>query len=198
MSSGGRSGQPPGGKIRLYGLPRLPILKESYPITTIQSYADCALVLQGESELLEKIAALQGQVKNAVINREWADFESLFGSLAAVGDEFKALDLERAEIFARLARELGLKGENVAFYRCVARLPQAERRELSALYRRIKLQTLEARLANESLAKHLGEIQTLVSGFLEAVFPDRKGRIYSRTGTRGSPDMLGMALNRSL
>jgi hypothetical protein len=167
-------------------------------MTTSQSYTECALVLQREIELLEKIGALQVQVKNAIINREWTDFESLFGSLAAIGDDFKALDLERAEAFARLARELGLNDENAAFYRCAARLPREERQELSGLYRRIKTQTLEARLANESLAKHLGEIQTLVSGFLEAVFPDRKGRIYTRKGTRVAPDMLGMALNQSL
>jgi hypothetical protein len=167
-------------------------------MTTSQSYTECALVLQREIELLEKIGALQVQVKNAIINREWTDFESLFGSLAAIGDEFKALDLERAEAFARFVRELGLNDEDAAFYRCVARLPREERQELSELYRRIKMRTLETRLANESLAKYLGEIQTLVSGFLEAVFPDRKGRIYTRKGTRVAPDMLGMALNQSL
>ena len=55
-------------------------------MTTSQSYADCALVLKREIELLEKIGVLQAQVKNAIINREWTDFENLFGSLAAIGD----------------------------------------------------------------------------------------------------------------
>ena len=102
------------------------------------------------------------------------------------------------EVFARFARELGLDEGSAGFYPCVVRLPQGERQELSALYRRIKARTLEARLANESLAKYLGEIQAVVSGFLEAVFPDRKGRLYTRKGTRVAPDMLGMALNQSL
>ncbi|MDR3124025.1 MAG: flagellar protein FlgN [Treponema sp.] len=167
-------------------------------MTTDQSYTECARVLQQEIELLDKISVLQAQVKNAITNREWADFEGIFGSLAASGDEFEALDLERAEAFARLARELGLADDGASFYQCAARLPDEERRELSDLYRRVKTRTLEARLANESLAEYLGEIQTVVSGFLEAVFPDRKGRIYTRQGTLVSPDMRSMALNQSL
>jgi hypothetical protein len=69
---------------------------------------------------------------------------------------------------------------------------------LSGLYRSIKTRTLELRLANEALAKYLGEMQAVVSDFLEAVFPDRKGRLYTRQGTQIPPDMLGMALNQSL
>jgi hypothetical protein len=118
--------------------------------------------------------------------------------LAAIGDKFAALDLERAEAFARLAKEAGLDGEGAGFYHYAARLPPAEGQELSGLYRRIKMRTMEVRLANESLAEYLGEIQTLISGFLEAIFPDRKGRIYTRQGTQASPDMRSMALDLNL
>jgi hypothetical protein len=167
-------------------------------MTTDHCYTECVLILKQELELLEKIQALQGQVKNAIINREWTDFEALFCSLAAIGDEFEALDLERAKIFSRFAQNLGFKNEGARFYSYAARLPETERRELSDLYRRIKMQTLETRLANESLTEYLGEIQAVVSGFLEAVFPDRKGKIYTRRGTQVSPDMRSLVLNQSL
>jgi hypothetical protein len=167
-------------------------------MTSDKSYTECARVLRQELELLEKISVLQVQVKNAIVSREWTDFEGLFGSLAALGEEFEALDLERAELFARLGGELGLGKGGASFYQCAARLPEAERQELSELYRRIKTRTLETRLANESLTEYLGEIQALVSGFLEAVFPDRKGRIYTRQGTLTAPDMRSMTLNQSL
>jgi hypothetical protein len=167
-------------------------------MTTSQNYAECAAALGREIELLDRISALQAQVRSAIINREWTDFEGHFESLAAVGAEFEALDLERARAFARLAGELGLDDEGAAFYSCAARLPDPERQELSELYRRLKMRTLELRLASESLAKYLGEIQSMVSGFLEAVFPDRKGKIYTRQGTQVSPDMRSMVLNQSL
>jgi hypothetical protein len=166
-------------------------------MTTDQCYTECVLVLKQELELLERIQALQVQVKNAVIHREWADFEDLFGSLAVIGDEFETLDLERVKIFAGFAQNLGFKSEGARFYSYAARLPEAERRELSELYRRIKIQTLETRLGNESLTEYLGEIQTVVSGFLEAVFPDRRGKIYTRRGTQVAPDMRSLVLNQS-
>jgi hypothetical protein len=167
-------------------------------MTTSQSYTECAITLRREIELLDTTSVLQTQVRSAIINREWTDFEGLFESLAAIGDKFQALDLERAQAFARLAKEVGLDSEGTAFYRCAARLPEAERQELSELYRRVKMRTLELRQASESLAQYLGEIQGVVSGFLEAVFPDRKGKIYSRRGTQVSPDMRSMVLNQSL
>jgi hypothetical protein len=167
-------------------------------MTTDTSYTECAVVLRQEIELLEKINALQVQVKNAIINRDWTDFEGLFGSLAAIGDEFESLDLERVEIFARFSRELGFENAGAGFYSYVARLPEAERQELSELYRRIKMRTVKVRMANEALTDYLSEIQAVVSGFLEAVFPERRGNLYSRQGAQVSPDMRGVALNQSL
>jgi hypothetical protein len=167
-------------------------------MTTDNCYTECALILKQELALLEKIQALQGQVKNAIIHREWTDFEGLFGALALIGDEFEALDRERAEIFAGFAQNLGFKSEGARFYSYAARLPEGERRELSDLYRQIKMRTLETRLANEALTEYLGEIQAVVSGFLEAVFPDRRGNLYTRRGKAVSPDMRSLVLNQSL
>jgi hypothetical protein len=167
-------------------------------MTTDQRYTECVLILEQEIELLEKISVLQVQVQNAIINRDWTDFEGLFGSLAAIGDKFESLDLKRVEIFARFASEVGLKNTGAGFYSYVARLPEAERQELSELYRCIKMRTVKVRLANDAITDYLSETQAVVSGFLEAVFPDRRGRIYSRQGTQVAPDMRGVALNRSL
>jgi hypothetical protein len=165
---------------------------------TIDHYAECALILRQEIELLEKIRALQDQVKNAITSREWTDFEHYMGSLAAIGDEFEALDLERKALFTGFAKELGFNNEGVGFYSFAARLPETQQRELSELYRRIKMQTLGVRFANDSLTDYLNETQAVISGFLEAVFPDRKGKIYTRQGTQVSPDMRSMVLNQSL
>jgi hypothetical protein len=165
---------------------------------TIDHYAEGTLILRQEIELLEKIRILQDQVKNAIINREWTDFEHYMGSLAAIGDEFEALDLERKTLFTGFAKKLGFNNEGVGFYSFAARLPETQRRELSELYRRIKIQTMGVRFANDSLTDYLNETQAVVSGFLEALFPDRKGKIYTRQGTQASPDMRSMVLNQSL
>jgi hypothetical protein len=161
-------------------------------------YDDCAFILKQELAMLEQIQSLQGQVRNAVRNREWTDFEGHLGSLAVIGDEFEALDHERAQVFTGFARRMGFNYAGVGFYAFAARLPELERRELSDLYRHIKMRTLGVRFANDSLTDYLDETQTVVSGFLEAVFPDRRGKIYSCRGTQVSPDMRSMVLNQTL
>ncbi|AEF84493.1 hypothetical protein TREPR_1918 [Treponema primitia ZAS-2] len=161
-------------------------------------YGECSVILKQEIELLEKIRGLQIQVKGAVTGREWADFEGYLGSLAAIGDEFEALDQERVQIFTDLAKEMGFNHEGVGFYSFAARLPEPERRELSELYRRIKMKTLEVRFTNDSLTDYLSEAQTIVSGFLEEVFPERKGRLYTRQGVQADPAPRSLVLNQSL
>jgi hypothetical protein len=167
-------------------------------MTESYEYDECACVLKQELELLEQIQVLQSQVKDAVRNRQWTDFQGHLGSLAAIGDEFEALEQKRVQNFISFAKCMGFTGEGVGFYTFAARLPETERRELSDLYRRIKMRTLGVRFTNDSLTSYLDETQTVVSGFLEAVFPDRKGKIYSRRGTQVTPDMRSMVLNQTL
>jgi hypothetical protein len=179
-------------------------------MTEYGDYDECVHILKQELLMLEQIQALQNQVKNAVRNREWTDFQGHLGSLAAIGDAFEALDHERVQIFTGFARRMGFNYEvepsvesrrppqGGGFYAFAARLPERERRELSDLYRRIKMRALGVRFANDSLTDYLDETQAVVSGFLEAVFPDRKGKIYSRQGRQVTPDMRSMVLNQTL
>ncbi|GHV73541.1 hypothetical protein AGMMS49940_08430 [Spirochaetia bacterium] len=161
-------------------------------------YNECASILKQELEMLKQIQVLQGQVRNAIRSRQWIDFEGHLSSLASIGDEFEALDHERVQIFTVFSRKMGFNHEEgLGFYAFAAHLPEQERRELSDLYRSIKLETMGVQFTNESLTNYLDETQAVVSGFLEAVFPDRKGKIYSRRGTQVSPDMRSMVLNQT-
>jgi hypothetical protein len=45
---------------------------------------------------------------------------------------------------------------------------------------------------------YLNEARLLVAGFLDAAFPDRKGKIYSRRGVQVQADMRSMVLNKQL
>jgi hypothetical protein len=167
-------------------------------------YTECAAVLNREAGLLKKIAALQELVRAAVINREWTDFEAHLAAIGRIGGEFEVLDQERRRIFALFSREGGASpayqagdsGDRGDFYALVSRFPREEGRELTALYRQLKLETLKIRLENEALMRYLSEGRAVVAGFLEAVFPDRKGRLYSRRGKQVQADMRSIVLNR--
>ena len=165
-----------------------------------------ALILRLQTEIMEKIAAIQEAVKSAVINRQWTDFESLLKTMNRYGDQFQELEDRRAALFAGLFepdrvpenREEAERGQKAEFYRLTSRLPEENRKELTERYRNLKLKVLKARMANESLASYLGEAKTTVDSFLDAAYPDRKNRFYSRRGAKVPTDMRSVVVNHSL
>jgi hypothetical protein len=82
------------------------------------------------------------------------------------------------------------------FYDFVQRFPADERQILCALYRRIKFETARLRFSSEALAAYLGEARAFVSGMLEAAFPEKRGKIYGRSGTERSAKLGGIVLDR--
>jgi hypothetical protein len=154
----------------------------------------CIDVLRREIALLERLAAAQEIVRRAVYAREWTDLEAMLNRLDGYGRDFAELEAERVETF----RFLGGRRDGGDFYASIARLPDAERRELAELHRRLKLDALKVRLANDALTAYLAEARTTVGAFLDAAFPDRRGKLYSRRGTAVPAEMRSLVLNRSL
>ena len=154
----------------------------------------CAAILRREIALLERLAAAQEVVRQAVFGRDWTDLEAMLGRLDAYSREFGAMEAERVETF----RVLGGRRDGGDFYAVIARLPETERRLLADLHRRLKLDALKVRLANDALTNYLAEARSTVGAFLEAAFPDRRGKLYSRRGTAVPAEMRSLVLDRSL
>ncbi|MDR3114146.1 MAG: hypothetical protein LBU25_01340 [Treponema sp.] len=161
-------------------------------------------ILHLQNEVLEKIAVLQASVRNAVMNREWTDFESLLSTMNQYGDQFQALEAERIALLSGLFQEdasssqKGNQDTPSSFYRLVSRLPEPDRKGLTEMYRNLKLRALKIRMANESLIAYLNEAKTMVNSFLDAACPDRKTRFYSRWGTKVAMDARSVMVNHSL
>ena len=152
-----------------------------------------SIILLQEIELLEKIPPLQTMIRDAVINREWTDYELLMQSIGEIGTKFEALDAEREVMFK--SYQVGEEPES--FYAWAAKLPRGEQEEISALYRKLKMITLQIRIANDTLMEYLREARTAVSGLLERAYPDRRGKMYSRKGIEREADMRSVMVNRN-
>jgi hypothetical protein len=87
--------------------------------------------------------------------------------------------------------------EEKPFYVLVSRLPLEESRRLSALYRELKTETLKMRALNESFLSYLNEARALAAAYLEAVCPNRGGKLYTRRGRRVSQDLRSIVINNS-
>jgi hypothetical protein len=156
-------------------------------------YDGYSQVLERETELLRGIEAAQRQVWDAVIKREWADFEVLMARINRIGSELAGLEDERLALAGELAAVPG--GDRDSFYAVAALLPPGERHGLTARYRELKMAGLRVRIANDTLLTYMTGVKATMSGFIEAAFPDRKGKVYSRSGAVVPQDMRSMVLN---
>ncbi|MDR1177579.1 MAG: hypothetical protein LBK64_01990 [Spirochaetaceae bacterium] len=158
----------------------------------------CLEILNEEIAILEKLVLSQDMVRQAVIAREWADFEGKIDELNRQRDRFEELESERSRLFMRFLPDGESKDEDLGFYSLISRLPPEKRGTFAGSFRQVKLLILRIRLANESLLRYIEEARATVADFLDAAFPDRRGRFYTRRGKTVASDMRSMVLDRSL
>jgi len=153
----------------------------------------CREILLKESELVQHIGSLQKCIHEAVMNRNWIDFESHFIKLSRIKTEFSTLEDERERLFTRIPAETG----DSSFYSFAATLPPEQRAEINAIYRSLKLETLRVRIAGDALMSYIAEVRAAMAGFFEIAFPGRGGKIYTPHGIPVSHDMRSIVLNRT-
>ena len=132
------------------------------------NFKNCVSVLTAEIELLKKISAAQDRVRQAVMKREWADFDEKVAEVNRMGQEFALLDNDRGRLFSALAIGAA-SSEEKPFYALIMNLPMEESRELSRLHRELKMETLKLKALNESFLAYLNEAKTIAAAYLEAV-----------------------------
>ena len=153
----------------------------------------CRDILLKECELVQKIVGFQNLIWEAVIKRDWADFEDHFSDLGKIAEEFSAMETEREQFFAEFQ---GKSSENSGFYALVSRFPADQRAELTEIYRDLKLKTLQVQMSGDTLMDYIAGARATIEGFFEIAFPDRGGKIYSQHGSPVSYDMRSMVLNQ--
>ncbi|MDR3303260.1 MAG: flagellar protein FlgN [Treponema sp.] len=155
-------------------------------------------LMHTQTALLDKLTSAQDAMREAVMNREWDEFETLVNTMDTYSDQFNTLETERATLFATLTGKQADDADaaDTTFYAFASHLPHDERRELTGLYRELKLRALRLRAANDSLMLYLNEAKGTVDGFINAAFPERKTNLYSRFGTKIGADMRCLVLNR--
>ncbi|MDR1388756.1 MAG: hypothetical protein LBJ31_02125 [Treponema sp.] len=158
----------------------------------MDNYKAMETVLAREVELLDRIPPLQSLIRDAVINRDWADYEILMESIGEIGERFGSLETERQALLDTISGNT----EQEQFYTLTARLPERERNALGTLYRRLKMETLQIKLANDALMEYLKEARKAVAGVIETAYPERRGKLYTKDGSTIEADMKSVMINR--
>jgi len=151
-------------------------------------FARCVSVLSGEIDLLKEIAAAQNMVKQAVLDREWIDFDEKTAEVNRLGEKLALLETEREQFFPA----------EKDYHARVMSLPQEQSREITRLHRELKKETLGMRMLNESFLAYINEAKTIAASYLEAVCPARGGKLYTQKGYKVSQDLKSMVVNNQL
>ena len=168
-------------------------------ITATNSICDfelCAQVLKAQTSILSKITAAQAMIRQAVMNKEWMEFNMLIESMGALAEQEEELEERRISLFAKLDSSFKHEGQSGStwFYAFVMRFNDEQRRELTGLYRKLKLEAAKVRMTNDALNHYLSNARVLISGLLEAAYPQKKGKFYGRGGKVKDADMRSLFL----
>jgi hypothetical protein len=155
-----------------------------------REFAMCRVVLEAELLALVEAGSVQTLVAEAVTRRDWVDFDASIEAINEIRVRLEQLEQERLALMPDVNVSSG------GFYSFALRFPDDERQTLCGLYRQVKLEAARARFSADSLAACLGEARTLVSCLLDAAFPEKRGKIYGKTGVERNAGFGGIVIDK--
>ena len=102
----------------------------------------------------------------------------------------------KAAAFEFLKKSLGCEDEGL--YRVALLVPEPERTELTEQFRRLKLCAMRAKFEGAAAGEHAAGHRNFLRGVLEELFPEKKARIYGRSGFAVQPGMNALVLDTAL
>jgi hypothetical protein len=152
--------------------------------------------MSAEIACFDAYIAAQRSFDAAVKARDWSSLQVAIGIqdelVAAIADQ----ESSRAEAFERLKAETGCDAGGL--YRLALLVPEPERTELTDLYRRLKLAAMRAKFVNASTGDYAAGNRDLLRAVLEELFPEKKHRMYGKSGKTVQPELDALLLNTAL
>ena len=140
-----------------------------------------------QTEALDNFVEAQRAVSASVRARDWPGLEVSIKTASAYATLVSSAESGREEAWLELLARLRLPVDSSVF-RVSLSIPMEYRGILTDAYRTLRLAAMRARIENEALADFVGTSASTLNEAIEALYPERKGRIYGRTGrTRKNP-----------
>ena len=166
--------------------------KDSGISAAVRALAD---IFNAESSILVEIGEKQKQVESAVYEKKWLDFEKTQDEMHVLQQKLKSFEVERRVLFeSGLLKTNGRTTEN--FYLWTEALRPQERKLILDSYRALKVEGAKIEAACSAFNGYINEMRTLISGILDAAFPERRGSIYGKSGKSRSASIKSILLDK--
>jgi len=165
-------------------------------VSAVQSVTALAAAMEGEIVCLEAYVEGQKAFAAALKDRDWGALQAAMDGLELKARNLSAVEAIRIEAEAALRREVGCP--DGGFYHLALTVPEPERTELTDLFRKLKITAMRAKFENASASSFARENKDLLGGVLEELFPEKRGKIYGRSGHAVPTGHDSLVLNTAL
>jgi hypothetical protein len=165
-------------------------------MTQMETVYALSAAMSAEIACFEAYLAAQRSFTASVKARDWTALQTAIGIQDELAQAIARRESERAECFERLRAQTGC--ETGGLYRVALLVPEPERTELTDLYRRLKLAAMRAKFENAAIGDYASSNRELLRAVLEELFPEKRHRMYGRSGRAVQPDLDALLLNTAL
>lgn len=156
------------------------------------------IALSGEqAAALDAFVLVQRTIVQAVRARDWPALEKSLERASGAAEAVSVAEASRAEAWHRFLDDMQLPVDATVF-RASLSLPLEYRTALNDAYRGLRLSAMRARIENEALSGFVGNAASTLRLAMEAIFPERKGHIYGKTGKPHHVSSGAMILDTAL
>ncbi len=166
-------------------------------IESAENIVQLMTILEKEIELVDSFSLAEGLIMESVLNSNWDNLESAINQTKDLSVLINILDSKR-EACVGLLRESTGHDKNDHFYRLTANLDIEKKDKVNDLYRMLKLSVLNLQNINWRIDAYVGTVTGIMKQTLKEIYPNRRGSLYSKTGTIREADNNPMVLNRKL
>ncbi len=139
--------------------------------------------LKKQLSLLEMLEKEELNLQSSVIEKDWPGTESSIQHLENLSERMMRAERRRHELFHALKSSF-TADDDEGFYDVIARFPEDERRELSELYRKLKVTVLKVQSLNGGIDSYVRSAAYTLGKILDEYIPSRRNNTYSRNGRK--------------
>jgi hypothetical protein len=165
-------------------------------MTQMDTVYALSAAMSAEIACFEAYVAAQRSFASAVKERDWAALQTAIGIQDEIARAIAAEEGKRIEAFEMLRAQTSCEGGGI--YRLALLVPEPERSQLTDLYRRLKLAAMRAKFENASSGDYAAQNKNFLKAVLEEIFPEKRCRIYGKSGRAVQPELDAIVLNTAL
>jgi hypothetical protein len=137
--------------------------------------------MKEEAENLEALSILEEKLRHSVISRDWDSLDGTLREVKTMSEKVAQAEQIRAVVYQKIKRSCQA-GPDEGFHELLSRVPGEERGNLGALHTRLRFAVEKVKCLTGGIDTYIRAAADTMDTILEEVLPDRRNRIYSRTG----------------